>query len=119
MVEIYENDLTALLNSFHEGICCLTAQGEVQCYNETAQAHWNGEQFIKYTLPSLPAVTRALAGEEVRHELVRVNEQRVLLVNVKPLYEGTNAITRIVVISFDASELVPGATGRSSIAGTD
>lgn len=106
MVAIHENDLTPLLNAFHEGICCLTAQGEVQCYNETAQTHWNGEQFIKYTLPSLPPITRALAGEEVRQELVHVNEQRVLLINVKPLYDATNAITRIVVISFDASKSV-------------
>ena len=106
MVAIHENDLAPLLNSFSEGICSLTAQGEVQCCNETAQAHWNGEQFIKYTLPSLPVVARALAGEEVRHELVHVNEQKILLVNVKPLYEGTNTVTRVVVISFDASESV-------------
>jgi signal transduction histidine kinase len=106
LVAIHENDLAALLNSFHEGICCLTAQGEVQCFNETAQAHWNGEEFIKDALPSLPAVARALAGEEIIHELIRVNEQRVLLINVKPLYEGTNTVTRVVVISFDASESV-------------
>jgi len=106
LVAIHENDLASLLNSFHEGICCLTAQGEVQCSNEIAQAHWNGEQFIKDTLPALPAVGRALAGEEVRHEQVRVNEQKVLLINVKPLYEGTNVVTRVVVISFDASESV-------------
>jgi signal transduction histidine kinase len=106
LVEIHENDLASLLNSFHEGICCLTAQGEVQCYNETAQVHWGGEQFIKDTMPSLPAIAQGLAGEEVRHELVHVNEQKALLVNVKPLYEGTNAVTRIVIISFDASEAV-------------
>ncbi len=106
MVEIHENDLTSLLNSFHEGICCLTAQGEVQCYNDMAQVHWDDEQFIKNTMPSLPAIARGLAGEEVRHELVHINEQKALLVNVKPLYAGTNAVTRIIVISFDVSEAV-------------
>jgi len=106
LVEIHENDLASLLNSFHEGICCLTAQGEVQCYNETAQVHWDSEQFIKDMLPALPAIAQGLAGEEVRHELIHMNEQKTLLVNVKPLYEGTDTITRIVVISFDASEAV-------------
>ncbi len=106
MVEIHENDMASLLNSFHEGICCLTAQGEVQCYNEIAQIHWSGEQFIRNSMPSLPAIAQGLAGEEVRHELVHINEQKALLVNVKPLYEGTNAVTRVIVISFDASEAV-------------
>ena len=106
MVEIHENDMISLLNSFHEGICCLTAQGEVQCYNGMAQIHWSGEQFIKNTMSSLPPIARGLAGEEVRHELVHINEQKALLVNVKPLYAGTNAVTRIIVISFDVSEAV-------------
>jgi len=106
LVAIHENDLTLLLNSFHEGICCLNAQGEVQCYNETARVHWGGERFLTNALPSLPVVTRGLAGEEVTHELVDVNGQRTLLVNITPMYAGTNAVTRVVIISHDVSEPV-------------
>ena len=106
MVAIHENDLTPLLNSFNDGICCLSAQGEVRCYNAAAQEHWGGEQYLTTMLPTLPAVTRGLAGEEVAHELIEMEKKRTLLVNVLPMYGGTDIVTSIVIISHDVSESV-------------
>ncbi len=106
LVAIHENDLTPLLNSFNDGICCLSGEGELQCYNATAKEHWGGEQYLTSTLATLPAITRSLAGEEVTHELVEANGSRTLLVNVLPMYGGTDIVTRIVIISHDVSESV-------------
>src|SRR5436309_1401902 len=106
MVEIHQHDLVPLLNSFNEGICCLSAQGELLFYNEVAKAHWNLDRQPTSKLTSQPSVLQALAGQHVRHQLVHLSEQHVMLVNALPIYEGTNTVKSIVIISQDVTEHV-------------
>lgn len=106
MVEIYEQDLSSLLNSFNEGICYLNAQGELLHYNEIAQKHWERDDSLSNKLILQSPIARALAGEHVLHELVHLDEQRILLINTVPLHDSTKTITGVVVISLDVSEHV-------------
>ena len=106
MVEIHQHDLHSLLNSFNEGICCLSAQGDLLSYNNVAQAHWNLNRQSTSKLTSLQPVSQALAGQSSRHELVHLSDQHILLVNALPLYKGTNSIKSIVIISQDVTEHV-------------
>ena len=106
MVEISEHDLNPLINTFNEGVCYLNAQGELLYYNKMAQAHWGGDLLPTNKLTSQPPVERALAGEQAYHELVRLDEQRTLLVSAMPLHAGANAVTGVVIISQNVSEHV-------------
>lgn len=106
MVEIHQHDLNPLLNSFTEGICYLDAQGELLYHNEMAQQHWHIDAETSGKLTRQPPVSRALAGEYVRHELVHLSESHILLVNTAPLHSATNTVTGIVIISHDVSEHV-------------
>ncbi len=104
MVEIHQHDLQPLLNSFNEGICCLSAQGELLSFNEVAQAHWNLNRQPTSKLTSQTPVRQALAGQHTHHELVHLSEQHVLLVNALPIYQGTDSVKSIVIISQDVTE---------------
>jgi signal transduction histidine kinase len=104
MFEIHQHDLSPLLNSFHEGICYLDANGALIYHNEAAQKHWNLEHISNSKLIKQAALARGLAGEYVKHEIVHVSEKRSLLVNTVPLHAGSNTITGVVIISHDVSE---------------
>lgn len=106
MAEIHEDDLSFLINSFNEGVCCINAQGELLHYNSLAQTHWSIDRLHSHKLISQSPVVRALAGEHVYHELIHVDEQHALLVNTIPLYAGTNLVTSVVIISQNVSEHV-------------
>jgi len=104
VMEIHERDLDLLLASLDEGICCLNARGELVRCNDMARLHWRIDPQRPDGLNVLLATIRALAREQVRHELVQVDEQRALLVNIVPLYGEANTVTGVVVISHDMSE---------------
>src|SRR5207248_10926290 len=106
MVEIHQHDLHPLLNSFNEGICCLSAQGELLSYNDVAQAHWNLNRQPTSKLTAQSPIQQALAGQYTRHELVHLSEQHILLVNALPIYGGTDSVRSIVIISQDVTEHV-------------
>src|SRR5437879_1160477 len=106
MAEIDQHDVHPLLNALHDGVCCLSAQGELLYSNETAQKHWKLHQQHPNTLLLLPSVARALAGECVHHALVHGDETHTLLLNTLPLHGGTSSITSVMIISQDVSEHV-------------
>jgi signal transduction histidine kinase len=106
MVKIEQRDIGPFLQAFHEGVCCLSAQGELLSSNETALRHWNFPQRQPATLLLLPSVARALAGEPVYHSLLRWSEAHDLLLNIVPLSSGKSAVPAIVIISQDVSEQV-------------
>lgn len=106
MVEISENDIHQLLHAFYEGVCYLNAQGEIKYSNSAAQAHWSIEQKRAHTITSWSAVIRALAGEQVYHELVQVEKQKTLLVNAIPLLSETHILRGVLITSRDISEHV-------------
>src|SRR5712691_1911263 len=106
MIEIYQDDLRPLLNSFHEGICWLNAQGELLHYNEMAQKHWNLEHQSIDKVTRQEPVARALAGEYVQHALVHLNNNHSLLVNTLTLHSDIHAVKGVVIISHDVSEQV-------------
>jgi len=106
MVEIHQQDLNPVLNSFTEGICYLNAQGELLYYNEAAKSHWTAQRLLSNHLPQQSSVARGLAGEHITHELVHLGERHALLVNVLPLHQGTNAVTGVVIVSQDVTEHV-------------
>ncbi|MHB8595644.1 MAG: sensor histidine kinase [Ktedonobacteraceae bacterium] len=106
MVDISENDIHQLLTAFYEGVCYLNAQGEIEYYNAAAQAHWNIEQKRTHAITSWPPVIRALAGEQVYHELIQVDQHRSLLVNTSPLLSETNILRGVLITSQDVSEHV-------------
>jgi signal transduction histidine kinase len=106
MAEIDQRDVRPLLNALHDGVCCLSAQGELLYSNETAQKHWKLYQQHPNTLLLLPPVARALAGEHVHHALVHGDEAHTLLLNTLPLYSGTSSVTAVMIISQDVSEHV-------------
>jgi signal transduction histidine kinase len=106
VVEISENDIHQLLTAFYEGVCYLNAQGEIEYYNAAAQAHWNIEQKRTHAITSWPPVIRALAGEQVYHELIQVDQHRSLLVNTSPLLSETNILRGVLITSQDVSEHV-------------
>ena len=106
MVEISENDIHQLLTAFYEGVCYLNAQGEIQYYNTAAQLHWSIQQKRGHALRSWSVVIRALAGEQVYHELVQVDKQKSLLVNALPLLTETNTLRGVLITSRDVSEHV-------------
>jgi len=106
MVEIDRRDIGPLLKALHDGVCCLSAQGELLYSNEIALRHWKFPQRHPATLLLLPAVARALAGEPVYHSLLRWSEAHDLLLNTVPLSSGRSSVTAIVIISQDVSEHV-------------
>jgi signal transduction histidine kinase len=106
MVEIDRRDIGPLLKALHDGVCCLSAQGELLYSNEIALRHWNFPQRHPATLLLLPPVARALAGEPVYHSLLRRSEAHDLLLNTVPLLSGISSVTAIVIISQDVSEQV-------------
>ena len=106
MAEIDQRDVRPLLNALHEGVCCLSAQGELLYWNETAQKHWKLHQQHPNTLLLLPSVTRALAGEHVHDALVQGDEAHTLLLNTLPLHGGTSSITSVMIISQDVNALI-------------
>src|SRR2546430_13761411 len=106
MVEIDRRDIGPLLKALHDGVCCLSAQGELLYSNEIALRHWKFPQRHPATLLLLPAVARALAGEPVYHSLLRWSEAHDLLLNTVPLSSGKSSVTAIVIISQDVSEHV-------------
>ncbi|GAC1399847.1 MAG: hypothetical protein NVS4B12_08590 [Ktedonobacteraceae bacterium] len=108
MVEISQYDISPFLNSFDDGVCCLSTQGELLYANELARKHWNLHQQHADALLRLPLVMRALAGEQTHHVLINRDEQHVLLLNTLPLHDSSrgNAVNAIVIISQDVSEHV-------------
>ena len=106
MAEIDQRDVRPLLNALHDGVCCLSAQGELLYWNETAQKHWKLHQQHPNKLLLLPPVARALAGEHVHHALVHGDEAHTLLLNTLPLHGGTSSVTAVMIISQDVSEHV-------------
>ncbi len=106
MIEISVNDIHQILTAFYEGVCYLNAQGEIEYYNAAAQAHWNIEQKRTHAITSWPPVIRALAGEQVYHELIQVDQHRTLLVNTSPLLSETNILRGVLITSQDVSEHV-------------
>lgn len=106
MVEIRQDDLSPLLNSFSEGICYLNAQGELLYYNRAAEAHWNRDRLRTNQLILQTPIAEALAGEHVYHKLVHLDENHVLLINALPLHTETNAVKGVVIVSHDVSEQI-------------
>ncbi|MEO8970822.1 MAG: ATP-binding protein [Ktedonobacteraceae bacterium] len=106
MVDISENDIHQILNAFYEGVCYLNAQGEIEHYNAAAQAHWGIAQKRAHAITTWPPVIRALAGEQVFHELIQVDQHRSLLVNTSPLLSETNIVRGVLITSRDVSEHV-------------
>lgn len=106
MVDIHQHEVNSLLSSLNDGVCCLSAQGNLLYSNEIAQRHWKLHQEHTSKLFTLPPVARAVAGEHVHHALVHLDEDHVLLLNTLPLYGGTSSITAIVIISRDVSQHV-------------
>src|SRR5579884_977044 len=104
MVEIHQHDLSPLLNSFHEGICYLDANGALIYHNAVAERHWNLKHASSNRLAKQPAVARALAGTQVQHEIVHISEKEFLLINSVPLHSASNAIKGVVITSHDISE---------------
>ena len=105
MVEIPENEIDHLLNVFYEGVCYLNAQGEIQYTNAAARSHWEIEQHKKRAMTGQSVVMRALAGEEVRHELMQISREKSLFVNAMPLLTE-NSVRGVIVTSQDVSEHV-------------
>lgn len=106
MVDISENDIHQLLTAFYEGVCYLNAQGNIEYYNAAAQAHWSIEQKRAHAITSWPPVIRALAGEQVYHELIQVDNQKSLLVTALPLLSETMTLRGVLITSRDVSEHV-------------
>ncbi len=104
MVGIHQHDLSSLLNSFHEGICYLDANGALIYHNEAAEKHWNLKHASGNRLAKQSAVARALAGTQVQHEMVHVSEKYSLLINTVPLHSENHTISGVVIISHDISE---------------
>ncbi len=106
MVEISQYDISPFLNAFDDGVCCISAQGELLYANELAQKHWHLRQEHARRLLLLAPVTKALAGEQVHHVLINRDERHVLLLNTIPLHSGTDEVSAVVLISQDVSEHV-------------
>ncbi len=106
MKEFDQRDVGTLLNALHDGVCCLSTQGELLYANAIAQKHWKPHFQHPGSLLLLSPVARAMAGEPVYHVLVRSDESHTLLLNTLPLYRETNAITAILIISQDVSAQV-------------
>jgi len=105
LVEFYEGDFRQLLHVLNEGICYLNAQGEPLYYNQAILTHWSIDDPSQLQALALQEpVARALAGEQVIHELVQVNDQRTLLVNALPLLTETQSLNGAMIISQDVSE---------------
>src|SRR5258707_42204 len=85
MAEIDQRDVRPLLNALHDGVCCLSAQGELLYWNETAQKHWKLHQQHPNKLLLLPPVARALAGEHPQHALWHGDELQTLLLTTLSL----------------------------------
>lgn len=106
MVEIQQDDLNPLLNSFSEGICYLNTDGELLYHNEVAQIHWSRERLRSNQLISEPVIARALTGEYLHHDLVHLSKDHVLLVNAAPLHSQTGITKGTVIITHDVTEQV-------------
>ncbi len=106
MVEISEYDISPFLSAFDDGVCCVSAHGEILYANELAQKHWNLSQQHARKLLLLPPVAQALNGEQAHHVLIHPDKRRVLLLNTLPLHEGRDTISAVVLISQDVSEHV-------------
>ena len=105
MLEFYEADFRQLLSALNEGVCYLNAQGELLYYNQAILTHWHIDDPSQLEVLALQEpVARALAGEQVIHELVQVNDQRTLLVNALPLLAGTQSLHGVIITSQDVSE---------------
>ncbi len=104
MVEISQYDISPFLNAFDDGVCCVSTHGELLYANELAQKHWHLHQQHVRRLLLLPAVARALAGEQVHHVLINRDDHHVLLLNTLPLHNGTDSVSAVVLISQDVSE---------------
>ena len=105
MVEFYEADFRQLLSALNEGVCYLNAQGKPLYYNQAVLTHWSIDDPSQLQALALQEpVARALAGEQVIHELVQVNDQRTLLVNALPLLTETQSLNGAMIISQDVSE---------------
>ncbi|HLZ80074.1 MAG TPA: GAF domain-containing protein, partial [Ktedonobacteraceae bacterium] len=105
-MQFRESDLNQALNSLYEGVCYLSSQGEVQYYNSAALAHWQSDRLHTGKITSQSSAARALAGERVYHELVHLDHERDLLVSALPMFNSTNVISGVMVISQDVSEHV-------------
>src|SRR5690348_6601932 len=92
-----------MLNSLYEGVCHLNPQGEILHYNHAAQTHWHINNLHSDLLLSQLSVSRALAGQYVKHKLVRLDNHKALLVNTLPLYTK-NSLIGIMVVSQDITE---------------
>src|SRR5437899_8503152 len=97
LVEFYEDDFRQLLSVLNEGVCYLNAQGELLYYNQAILTHWHIDDPSQLQALALQEpVARALAGEQVIHELVQVNDQRTLLVSALPLLAGTQSLNGVI-----------------------
>src|SRR5260221_12537112 len=92
MAEIDQRDVRPLLNALHDGVCCLSAQGELLYWNETAQKHWKLHQQHPNKLLLLPPVARALPGKPLHHPPVHGDETPTLPPNTLPLHERTTSV---------------------------
>jgi signal transduction histidine kinase len=106
MPEIDERDVHSLLNAFHDGACCLSARGELLCFNEAARQHWKLPQKHVAGLLHLSPVARALSGETVHYALVHRGEAHDLLISTVPLRGGDGGITAVMIVSQDVSQHV-------------
>src|SRR6266487_391979 len=105
LLEFYEAEFRQLLSVLNEGVCYLNAQGELLYYNQAILTHWHIDDPSQLEVLALQEpVARALAGEQVIHELVQVNDQRTLLVNALPLLAGTQSLHGVIITSQDVSE---------------
>src|SRR5260221_13228367 len=99
MAEIDQRDVRPLLNALHDGVCCLSAQGELLYWNETAQKHWKLHQQHPNKLLLVRPVARALAAEGVHGELLFGGGRDNRLQNTLPLSGGHRSRDGVIVIS--------------------
>ena len=104
LVDFRESDFNLLLNSLHEGVCYLNAQGEVLYFNQIAQAHWHSNHLHSKKFSTRSPIARALVGEYVYHDTIHVYDDLTLLVSTVPLFNAANTVTGAIVISQDISE---------------
>ncbi len=105
MLEFRESDFSNLLNTFNEGVCYLNAQGELLYYNDAARIHWQIKPSSSYELALHPTIARALMGEQLRHEVVQVHDQS-LLVNTRSVFNENENLVGVIVVTENISEHV-------------
>src|SRR5258708_29009633 len=104
MAEIDQRDVRPLLNALHDGVCCLSAQGELLYWNETAQKHWKLHQQHPNKLLLLPPVARALAGEHADPALVHGSKMHTIVLNTLPPPGGATFFSSLLVFSRQGRE---------------